>query len=125
MDFTLLGCDFTSAPTRRKPIVLAVGRSERGRVLIDAIEGFESLDAWGERLIGLLIMILACILSLPIPGGNFMPTICICILALAVLERDGLFGIIGLVVIASLATFMIKLIVLSYHMVTGWFSDFF
>ncbi|RFP76793.1 DUF429 domain-containing protein [Hydrogenophaga borbori] len=50
MDFTLLGCDFTSAPTRRKPIVLAVGRAERGRVLLDAIERFESLDAWGERL---------------------------------------------------------------------------
>ncbi len=50
MDFTLLGCDFTSAPTRRKPIVLAVGRAERGRVVLDAIERFESLDAWGERL---------------------------------------------------------------------------
>jgi hypothetical protein len=50
MDFTLLGCDFTSAPTRRKPIVLAVGRSDRGRVVLDAIERFESLDAWGERL---------------------------------------------------------------------------
>lgn len=50
MDFTLLGCDFTSAPTRRKPIVLAVGRAERGRVLLDAVERFESLDAWGERL---------------------------------------------------------------------------
>ncbi len=50
MDFRLLGCDFTSAPTRRKPVVLAVGRAERGRVLIEAIERFESLDAWGERL---------------------------------------------------------------------------
>lgn len=50
MDFTLLGCDFTSAPTRRKPIVLAVGRAERGRVVLDAIERFESLDAWTERL---------------------------------------------------------------------------
>lgn len=50
MDFTLLGCDFTSAPTRRKPIVLAVGRVDRGRVVLDAIERFESLEAWGERL---------------------------------------------------------------------------
>jgi hypothetical protein len=48
--FTLLGCDFTSAPARRKPITLAVGRSERGRVLLDAIETFDSLDAWGTRL---------------------------------------------------------------------------
>ncbi len=50
MDFTLLGCDFTSAPTRRKPIVLAVGRAERGRVVLGGIERFESLDAWAERL---------------------------------------------------------------------------
>lgn len=50
MDFTLLGCDFTSAPTRRKPIVLAVGRAERGRVVLDAIERFDSLDTWAERL---------------------------------------------------------------------------
>ncbi len=48
--FTLLGCDFTSAPSRRKPVTLAVGRSERGRVWLDAIETFETLNAWGERL---------------------------------------------------------------------------
>lgn len=50
MDVTLLGCDFTSAPSRRKPITLAVGRSERGRVLLDGLEHFESLPAWGQRL---------------------------------------------------------------------------
>lgn len=47
---TLLGCDFSSAPSRRKPIVLAVGRLDRGRVLVDALEYFESLDAWAQRL---------------------------------------------------------------------------
>lgn len=46
----LLGCDFTSAPTRRKPITLAVGRTDRGRVLIDAVERFETLEAWSQRL---------------------------------------------------------------------------
>jgi hypothetical protein len=47
---TLLGCDFTSAPSRRKPITLAVGRADRGRVLLDVVERFETLDAWGQRL---------------------------------------------------------------------------
>ncbi len=47
---TLLGCDFTSAPSRRKPIMLAMGRADRGRVVLDAVERFETLDAWGERL---------------------------------------------------------------------------
>ncbi|MBQ0920493.1 DUF429 domain-containing protein [Hydrogenophaga aromaticivorans] len=47
---TLLGCDFTSAPSRRKPITLAVGHTDRGRVLLERIEHFETLDAWGDRL---------------------------------------------------------------------------
>ena len=50
MNYGLLGCDFTSAPSRRKPITLAVGRVDRGRVLLDSMEAFESLDAWATRL---------------------------------------------------------------------------
>ena len=46
----LLGCDFTSAPSRRKPITLAVGHVDRGRVSLDAVERFETLEAWSERL---------------------------------------------------------------------------
>jgi len=34
----LLGCDFTSAPSHRKPITLAVGHVDRGRVWLDAME---------------------------------------------------------------------------------------
>lgn len=47
---TLLGCDFTSAPSRRKPITLAVGRLDRGRVLLQRVETLISLDAWAARL---------------------------------------------------------------------------
>lgn len=47
---TLLGCDFSSAPSRRKPITLAVGRLDRGRVLLQRIERFETLDSWADRL---------------------------------------------------------------------------
>jgi len=46
----LLGCDLTSAPSRRKPITLAVGRLDRGRVLLQHMETFASLDAWAARL---------------------------------------------------------------------------
>jgi len=47
---TLMGCDFTSAPSRRKPITLALGRLYRGRVVLDGLETFDSLDAWAVRL---------------------------------------------------------------------------
>lgn len=46
----LLGCDFSSAPSRRKPVTLAVGRCDRGRVVLDRIDTFETLDAWQARL---------------------------------------------------------------------------
>jgi hypothetical protein len=48
---TLLGCDFSSAPSRRKPIVFAVGHMDRGRVVLDGLEAYESLDAWAKRLL--------------------------------------------------------------------------
>ena len=48
--FQLLGCDFSSAPSRRKPITLAVGRADRGRVVLEGVEHFETLDAWSQRL---------------------------------------------------------------------------
>jgi len=42
----LIGCDFSSAPTRRKPIVLACGGSANGRVQLAKLERLESLDAF-------------------------------------------------------------------------------
>ncbi|MDP1740250.1 MAG: DUF429 domain-containing protein [Polaromonas sp.] len=45
----LIGCDFSSAPTRRKPIVLALGSSVGGRVQLARLVYLASLDefeAW-------------------------------------------------------------------------------
>ncbi|MBC7610600.1 MAG: DUF429 domain-containing protein [Polaromonas sp.] len=42
----LLGCDFSSSPTRSKPIVLALGVSKDGRVQLSKIEQVSSLDAF-------------------------------------------------------------------------------
>jgi Protein of unknown function (DUF429) len=46
----LLGCDFTSAPSRRKPITLAVGRTDRNRVVLNGMERFDTLDGWLARM---------------------------------------------------------------------------
>ena len=46
----LLGCDFSSAPSRRKPIVLALRREQRGRVVLDGMETLDSLPAFGAWL---------------------------------------------------------------------------
>ncbi len=46
----LVGCDFSSTPTRRKPIVLALGQEQAGRVTLARIELLESLQAFGDWL---------------------------------------------------------------------------
>ncbi len=42
----LLGCDFSSSPTRKKPIVIAWGSASKGRVLLSKLERPESLAAF-------------------------------------------------------------------------------
>ena len=42
----LVGCDFSSAPTRRKPIVIALGSCARGRVQLSRLEEIDSLPAF-------------------------------------------------------------------------------
>ena len=46
----LIGCDFSSSPSRRKPIVLAQGAVAGGRVQLTGLQTFETLDAWGDWL---------------------------------------------------------------------------
>lgn len=46
----LAGCDFSSTPTRRKPIVLAFGEAGGPRVQLARIEKFESLEAFAQWL---------------------------------------------------------------------------
>lgn len=46
----LLGCDFSSSPTRRKPIVIALGRCHGARVQLVALQHFDTLAALGQWL---------------------------------------------------------------------------
>jgi hypothetical protein len=50
-----------------------------------------------ERFIGAVCLLLAVILLLPIPFGNMLPALAICIFALGLLERDGVWVLAGLV----------------------------
>ena len=46
----LVGCDFSSAPSARKPIVLALGSMRAGVVRLCALQRLESLPAFGQWL---------------------------------------------------------------------------
>ena len=50
-----------------------------------------------KYVVGLLCLVLSVILFLPIPLGNMLPSIAICIMSLGLLERDGVWVLIGLV----------------------------
>ncbi len=56
-----------------------------------------------ERVMGFVCLMLAVLLSMPIPLGNLLPATAICVIALALLERDGLWIVIGL--LATVAAF--------------------
>jgi hypothetical protein len=49
-----------------------------------------------EHAVGAVCLLLALILVLPIPLGNMLPALALCLLALGVLERDGLWVLAGL-----------------------------
>ncbi|MGD9773526.1 DUF429 domain-containing protein [Diaphorobacter sp.] len=46
----LAGCDFSSSPSPRKPIVLALGHRRGDRVTLTGLSRFDSLDAFGQWL---------------------------------------------------------------------------
>lgn len=49
-DPLLLGVDFSSAPTRRKPITVALGRRRGQVLLLERLQALDSLPAFGEFL---------------------------------------------------------------------------
>ena len=77
-------------------------------------------DKLGERGLGLLFILLALIIALPIPGGNFLPGLSMSLLALGMLERDGMFLTGALVFSIASFIFMVIIIALFFHgMISG------
>jgi hypothetical protein len=46
----LIGCDFSSSPSKRKPVVLALGHAKAGRVHLQSLERFDTLSAFADWL---------------------------------------------------------------------------
>jgi hypothetical protein len=58
-----------------------------------------------EKVLGAIALVLAIVITLPIPLGNILPAFSICLIALGVLERDGALATIGV----AAATFAVVL----------------
>ncbi len=63
-------------------------------------------SAVAERLLGLIVAILALIQALPIPFGNQPPAIAAALLAIGLIARDGWFVMLGLVVAVAAVAFL-------------------
>ena len=50
---------------------------------------------FGERLLGLIVFVLAVVIALPGPGTNFLPGVATAFMAIAIINRDGLLVLIG------------------------------
>lgn len=55
----------------------------------------------GERVIGLVCLVLGLILILPIPGGNIAPALAVSTLSFALVQRDGLIALAGYALVAA------------------------
>ncbi len=80
--------DFARLVTRVTPLL---ARAEK--LLSPRLAALSSSTA--ERLIGGVCLILAIVLVLPIPLGNMLPAFALCLIALGILERDGVWIIAG------------------------------
>jgi len=54
-----------------------------------------------QTLLGIPIFLLAVVIALPIPFGNILPVVSLVVLAVALMERDGLVTLIGLLLAAA------------------------
>ena len=80
---------FAMLTTKLSPVLQRAERILRPRLSL-------LLHPVKERIVGAACLLLAVILLLPIPFGNMLPALAISILALGLLERDGVWIIAGL-----------------------------
>lgn len=82
---------------------------------------------FGERLLGLIVFVLAVVIALPGPGTNFLPGVATAFMAIAIINRDGLLVLIGWVASAialyvawwALAWIVTDVIPSLWHDITG------
>ncbi|MZQ89127.1 exopolysaccharide biosynthesis protein [Frigidibacter albus] len=105
---SMLREDFAALITRVTPIL---ERAER--LLVPRLPALSSPTA--ERIVGGLCLVLAIVLVLPIPLGNMLPAFAICLIALGILERDGVWilagsatGLAALLIVYAVVYAMIK-----------------
>ncbi len=79
----------------------------------------------GQRAVGLVCTVLAFVLILPIPLGNLLPAAAVSVLALALVQRDGLLALLGYGLVAAsfgVLVLAVGIIVRAAHHLIGIFA---
>lgn len=105
--------DLVRFASRAVPVLRSVEQFARPRMA-----GFTG--AWGIRIVGVTCLILATIIALPIPMGHFLPGIVICVLAIGLIESDGLLIAIGFVA----AAFVLGIVTWASALFVSFMRDF-
>ncbi|MGE7369541.1 exopolysaccharide biosynthesis protein [Neorhizobium sp. NPDC001467] len=87
-DRSMARTDFAAMLARTQPWIMKAETMLRPRLKIFAAP-------LAQRLMGGLCLILALVLALPIPLGNMLPALALCVIAFGILEKDGLWTIAG------------------------------
>lgn len=102
---------FQALVARTEPWLLRAERLLRARMQVLA-------HPRAQRILGALCLIVSIALVLPVPFANMAPSIALCLIGLGVLERDGLWIVLGvlaafgsLVYVAGLAYALVKSVV--------------
>lgn len=91
LEKSLARCDFLKMVEKSTPYL------QRAEKLLRPRWAFMS-SYLAERLLGVVFLVMATIVAMPIPGGNWPPAIAMAFISIGLVERDGLYITIGLFV---------------------------
>jgi hypothetical protein len=74
----------------------------------------------GEKMIGFVCFLLALVLILPIPLGNILPALAVSTLSFSLIQRDGLFALLGYLVAVASAS----VLAIAAHIIVRAFEHF-
>ena len=80
-------------------------------------------ESAGEKVIGFFILAIGLVLAMPLLGGNFLPGFSISLLALALLEKDGLLALLSILFAVLSLFLMYLLVVIAGGGALEWISD--
>lgn len=101
--------DLRNLVGKAEPYIRKLERLSRPRLSV-------LVDGPAERLAGLVILLLSVILVLPVPLGNLFPAVAIALIAVALMEQDGIAILVGYVaaVASSALAFAVIVIVIEF-----------